>query len=71
MVCLRMLKVCYRHQSPLACAGVAVAASVIGALDAGRGFFGSLMRQKGDEQSTGNAADSTGGTQASGDQDAD
>jgi hypothetical protein len=47
-----------------------VAAGVMGALDAGRGLLGSLMRPKGNEQSTGDAADSLRGAQGPGDQDA-
>lgn len=62
-------QVCHRHRHPLSCTGVAVAAGVMGALDAGRGLLGSLMRPKDDAQSTGDAAESKGGAQAGGDQD--
>ena len=61
-------QVCSRHHR-VACTGVAVAAGVMGALDAGRGFFGSLMQPKGDDQSTEDAADSQGGARTRGHQD--
>jgi hypothetical protein len=42
----------------------------MGALDAGRGFFGSLMQAKGNEQSAVDAAKSEGEPNANSDQDA-